>query len=42
MFKQMLGDEEEAPEPPSVYEDDIIEGFYGEISIRRPDLRQAM
>ena len=28
MFKQMLGDEEEAPEPPSVYEDDIIEGFY--------------
>ena len=28
MFKQMLGDEEETPEPPSVYEDDIIEGFY--------------
>ena len=28
MFKQMLGDEEETPEPPSVYEDDIVEGFY--------------
>ena len=28
MFKQMLGDEEETPELPSVYEDDIIEGFY--------------
>ena len=28
MFKQMLGGEEENPEPPSVYEDDIVEGFY--------------
>ena len=28
MFKQMLGDEEESPEPPSIYEDDIVEGFY--------------
>lgn len=29
MFKQMLGDEEEKPEePPSIYEDDIVEGFY--------------
>ena len=28
MFKQMLGDEDEVPEPPSEYEDDIVEGFY--------------
>ena len=28
MFKQMLGDEDEIPEPPSEYEDDIVEGFY--------------
>ena len=28
MFKQMLGDDEEPSEPPSIYEDDIVEGFY--------------
>lgn len=28
MFKQMLGDEDEVSEPPSEYEDDIVEGFY--------------
>ena len=28
MFKQMLGGQEEVEEEPSIYEDDIVEGFY--------------